>query len=481
MSEHSGEQSEHRLWGGRFEAAPAQALWRVTRADPQHYRLIPYDIAGSIAHARQLERAGVLDAGETAALTHALGAIAHEVRDGTSQPQENDEDIHSFVERRLVERLGPGLGGKLRAGRSRNDQAANDLKLYLRREARSIVLAIGGLQRALMAQAARHTETLAPGFTHLQPAQPIVLAHQLLAHVQALARDVSRFMDWDVRTATCPLGAAALAGTAFVGDAQAAAAELGYDRPCENSIDAVGSRDHVAEFLFACAMSAVDLSRLGEEIVLWSSPAFGWIRLDAAFSTGSSIMPQKRNPDIAELARGRSARLVGDLTTVLTLLKGLPFAYNRDLSDDKRAAFDAVDTLLALLPAMAGLVETMSVDRARVESHCGQGFTLATEVADWLVRQGVPFAQAHTIVGKLVSHCERNGTSLEALDAQALAGVDARLEVGVLRVLDARAAVAARSAPGGTAFERVREQARQAQTLVERQGHWATAYSGPTA
>jgi argininosuccinate lyase len=295
-------------------------------------RLAPYDIVSSQAHARELERAGILTAAETDTIVTELDVIRTAWRAGALLPSEQDEDVHTFIERVLTERLGP-LGGKLRAGRSRNDQAANDLKLYLRHQARALVASVLDLQEALCAQAAQHIDTVAPGFTHLQPAQPIVFAHQLLAHAQVFARDVDRCIDWDRRHARSPLGAAALAGSAIALQPERSAVELGYDAPCENSIDAVGSRDHVAEFLFVAAMIGVQLSRLSEEIVLWCSKQFQWVVLDDAFATGSSIMPQKKNPDIAELTRGRAARLIGDLTTVLTLLKALPFSYNRDLSE----------------------------------------------------------------------------------------------------------------------------------------------------
>jgi argininosuccinate lyase len=475
--------NDKRLWGARFRSPPDPALMRLSRADPEYFRLAPYDVAASRAHARELERAGILTRDETAMLDAALAAIAADFGAGRLQPGAGDEDVHTFVERVLVERLG-ALGGKLRAGRSRNDQAANDLKLYLRAEARATAAHVLALQDALVAQAAQHLSTIAPGFTHLQPAQPIVFAHQLLAHSQCLLRDVGRLIDWDRRHATSPLGAAALAGSAIARSPERSAAELGYDAPAENSIDAVGSRDHVAEFAFACAMIGVQLSRLAEELVLWSSKQFAWIALDDAFATGSSIMPQKKNPDIAELTRGKSARLIGDLATLLALIKSQPFAYNRDMSEDKRAAFDAVDTLALVLPAMAGMVRTMRVDVDRLRAQAAEGFTLATEVADWLAHRGVPFAEAHEITGALVRWGEDEGVGLDdagALTDEALARIDPRLEGGVRNVLSLDAAIAGRSGIGGTAPSAVGTQLERVRERLTAQRAWTIAYAGPRA
>jgi argininosuccinate lyase len=468
------------LWGGRFRTGPSAALMRLSRSDASHFRLVPYDIAASLAHGNELVRAGILSAAENTEIATALTAITADVASGTALPTERDEDVHTFVERLLTERLGV-LGGKLRAGRSRNDQAANDLKLYLRDAARHLALDVLALQDAIVGQAETHGETLAPGFTHLQPAQPVTFAHQLLAHAQGFARDLDRLRDWDRRSARSPLGAAALAGSAIALQPELSAGELGYDGPCENSIDAVGSRDHVAEFLFVAAMHAVNLSRLAEEIFLWSSRQFGWVVLDDGYSTGSSIMPQKKNADIAELTRGRAARLIGALTAMLSALKGLPFAYNRDLAEDKRAAFEAVDTLEAVLPAMAGMIATMRVDVARLRAQSTEGFTLATEVADWLSRRGVPFAEAHEITGALVRLCEDRGIGLEGLDDADLAAVDARLLPALRQVLTPEAAVAARAGYGGTAPDRVAEQLVRLRDTLDTQRDWASRYDGPRA
>jgi argininosuccinate lyase len=472
--------AESRLWGGRFRSAPDPALLTLSRSDPSYYRLVPYDIVSSVAHARELQRAGLLSAAEGETITAELDRIRADYAAGAIAPSDADEDLHTFIERILTERLGP-LGGKLRAGRSRNDQAANDLRLYLRREARSLALSLLALQEALADQAARHLETLSPGFTHLQPAQPVVFAHQILAHAQAVDRDIDRLVDWDRRSARSPLGAAALAGSAIALHPELAAAELGYDGPCENSIDAVGSRDHVVEFVFATAMLGVDLSRLSEEIILWASRQFRWVELDDAFATGSSIMPQKKNPDIAELTRGRSARIIGDLAALLTLLKGLPFAYNRDLSEDKRAAFDAVDTLKVVLPALAGLVRTLRVNVAELRRQSTEGFTLATEAADWLARNGVPFAVAHEITGLLVQHCEERGIELCELTAPDLKAIDPRLDPAILPHLAPEAAVAARAGHGGTAPAQVARQLERLRQTMARRRAWAEGYRGPNA
>jgi argininosuccinate lyase len=469
---------ETRLWGGRFRSGPDPVLMRLSRSDASHFRLVSYDIASSASHARELLRAGLLTPAECEAIACGLAQINQDFLAGSVAPSETDEDLHTFIERVLTERLGD-LGGKLRAGRSRNDQAANDLRLYLRDQARSLVLALLELQEAIAGQAQEHLHTLCPGFTHLQPAQPVVFAHQLLAHAQGFSRDAERFMDWDRRSARSPLGAAALAGSAIAVHPELSAAELGYDAPCENSIDAVGSRDHVVEFVFVTAMLGVDLSRLAEEIVLWSSRQFRWVELDDAFATGSSIMPQKKNPDIAELTRGRTGRLVGSLFSILTVLKGLPFSYNRDLSEDKRSAFEAVDTLNTVLPAMAGLVRTLRVNVPELRRQATEGFTLATEVADWLARRGVPFATAHEITGAMVRCCEDRGIGLCELSDDDLKAIDPRLDPAIRACMTPEAAVAARGGYGGTSPAQVCQQLKRLRDTAARQRQWAGSSRGP--
>ncbi len=467
-----------RLWGGRFEDAPNRELMALSRSEPAAFDLAPYDIAASIAHARQLLAVGIFDEQELQAVEAALVQMAAEYVDGSLRPAPQDEDLFGFLERVLVERVG-ALGGKVRAGRSRNDQAANDLRLYLRDHARVVHDLVLDLVAALLGQAFAHRRTVAPGLTHLQPAQPVVFGHHLLAHCQALLREVDRLHDWDRRAAHSPLGAAALAGSPLVTSPEIVADALGYDGVAPNSIDAVASRDSVCEFLFVAAMLSVDLSRLAEEVTLWVSDQFSWAELDDAYSTGSSIMPQKKNPDIAELTRGRAARAIGLLTAMLGALKGLPFAYNRDLAEDKHTTMDAVDTLRLVLPAMAGLVRTLRFDPDRLRRDAAGRSTLATEVADWLTERGVPFHEAHEITGQLVQACEQAGASLADVDAATLAAVDPRLTAEVRERLTLESAIERRDAIGGTSFRRVDEQITSVQARIEDARRWSDAYRGP--
>jgi argininosuccinate lyase len=450
-------ESPTRLWGGRFTGDPAEALARLSVSVQFDWRLAPYDLAASRAHARVLARAGLLDADELGRMLAALDDLESACATGEFRPTVDDEDVHTALERGLLERLGT-LGGKLRAGRSRNDQVATDLRLYLRDRARGVAARIVELADALVEQAARHIDTPAPGFTHLQPAQPISFAHQLLAHVQALLRDLDRLRDWDARAAISPLGAGALAGSSLPLDPAQVARELGFTAAAPNSIDAVSDRDFVAEFLFVAALTGVHLSRLGEEVVLWTTPSFGWVQLDDAFATGSSIMPQKKNPDIAELARGKSGRLVGHLTGVLTMLKGLPLAYDRDLQEDKEPVFDAVDTLELVLPALAGMISTMTVRVDRLAAAAPVGYTLATEIAEWLVRQGVAFREAHEITGRLVVICAARDCAFDDVTDEDLTAVSPHLTPEVREVFSVRGALAARTTPGSTGPGPVTEQ-----------------------
>lgn len=465
-----------RLWGGRFRKAPDASMMRLSSAAIAHARLIPHDIRGGMAHASALLKEGLLNGAEHTLIVSCLTAIRTECTAGTLAPSAEDEDIHTFVERVLVARIGD-TGAKLRAGRSRNDQAANNLKLYLLDESRQIVAGMAALMQAIADQAELHSGSICPGFTHLQSAQPVTFGHWLMAHGQTLARNASRFQDFAKRSSVSPLGAAALAGSAITRDPATVARDLGYTSAFENSVDAVSARDHVAEFLFVAAMTAVDLSRLAEEITLWCSRQFGWITLDDGFATGSSIMPQKKNPDIAEITRGRAARLIGDLVTMLGALKGLPLAYNRDLAEDKRAAFDAVDVLHEVLPAFAGLVASMSANAVAMRAQAGEGFSLATEVADYLALKGVPFAEAHEITGNLIRYCEDMGRELQALDAVELRTVDPRLGPDLMVRLTLDAAVAARSGAGGTAPDRVREQIARYRLVTDRMLVWAESRS----
>ena len=461
-----------RLWGGRFESGPAEALARLSVSVQFDWRLASYDLLASAAHARVLHRAGLLDETELARTITALEDLGRACRDGSFRPDATDEDVHTALERGLLERVG-SLGGKLRAGRSRNDQIATDLRLYLRDQVRTVIARLAELETALMEQAGQHLHTPVPGMTHLQHAQPVLLAHQLLAHVQAFARDVGRLRDWDKRAAVSPLGAGALAGSSLPLDPEAVAAELGFDSAADNSMDAVSDRDFAAEFCFAAALLGVHLSRLGEEVVLWSSYEFGWAQLDDAYATGSSIMPQKKNPDIAELARGKAGRLIGGLTGLLTTLKGLPLAYDRDLQEDKEPVFDAVDTLLTVLPAMAGLISTLRFHTERMARSAPAGHALATDLAELLVRRGTPFRQAHEVVGHLVVWCQVHDCELADVSDDDLAKVSPLLTPDVREVLTVEGALAARSSRGGTAPARVAEQLARLRVVVDDQAAWA--------
>ncbi|MEV4257216.1 argininosuccinate lyase [Spirillospora sp. NPDC049652] len=462
-----------RLWGGRFEGGPSDALARLSVSVQFDWRLAPYDLMGSRAHARVLNRAGLLTDDELDRMIGALDDLEEACRKGDFRPAVADEDVHTALERGLLDRLG-ALGGKLRAGRSRNDQVATDLRLYLRDHARQIVSRLVELETALIAQAEHNLGVAAPGMTHLQHAQPVLFSHQLLAHVQPLTRDIARMRDWDKRAAVSPLGSGALAGSSLPLDPQATAAELGFDSAAPNSMDAVADRDFVAEFLFVTALVGVHLSRLGEEICLWASQEFRWIEMDDTYATGSSIMPQKKNPDVAELARGKAGRLIGHLVGLLTTLKGLPLTYNRDLQEDKEGAFDAVETLLVVLPAMSGLIATMRINTERLEALAPEGFALATDLAELLVRRGVAFRDAHEIVGHLVVWCQVNDKDFGDLTDDELAKVSPHLTPDVREVLNVPGALASRKAHGGTAPDRVREQLDALRAQVNEHAAWAS-------
>jgi len=461
-----------RLWGGRFASGPSDAMAALSLSVHFDWRLAPYDIAQTRAHARVLHVAGLLDDAEVAEVEQALDSLAADVAAGSAQPIAADEDVHTAVERLLLERLG-SLGGKLRAGRSRNDQVSTDFRLYLRDEARAIAGEVIELQRALVAQAESMVDVIAPGFTHLQHAQPVSFGHELAKHVHALARDIERLQDWDRRASRSPLGAGALAGSSLGLDPHAVARDLGLGEPLANSIDAVSDRDWVAEFLFATAMIGVHLSRLAEEVILMTSREFAWAKLDDAWSTGSSIMPQKKNPDVAELARGKSGRLIGNLTGLLATLKGLPFAYNRDLQEDKEPVFDTVDQLHLVLPAMTGMIATLVFDAERMSASAPEGFSLATDIAEWLVRQGVTFREAHEIAGACVSAAEARGVELHELTDAEFRDVSTHLSPEVRQVLSVEGSVDSRSAFGGTARQRVREQLADVDGLLASADRWA--------
>ncbi|MGH3916025.1 MAG: argininosuccinate lyase [Pseudonocardiaceae bacterium] len=460
------------LWGGRFSAGPAAAMMALSLSTHFDWRLAPYDIRGSRAHARVLHGAGLLDKHELDGMLDALDRLDADLASHAFVPLPEDEDVHTALERGLIDRAGPELGGKLRAGRSRNDQVATLFRMWLRDGTRRVAAGTLNVIDALLDQAQAHPDSPMPGRTHLQHAQPVLLAHHLGAHVQALLRDVERMRDWDTRAAVSPYGSGALAGSSLGLDPAAVAAELGFDAPVENSIDGTASRDFAAEAAFVLAMLAVDLSRIAEEIIFWATAEFGYVVLDDAYSTGSSIMPQKKNPDVAELARGKAGRLIGNLTGLLATLKAQPLAYNRDLQEDKEPLFDSVEQLELLLPAMAGMVSTMTFDTDRLAQLAPIGHTLATDVAEWLVRQGVPFRTAHEAAGACVRLAEFRGVGLRELSETELTAVHPALTAEVQQVLTVAGSIGSRTAYGGTAPERVAEQLRRAHCAVDEHRAW---------
>ncbi|MGJ7441323.1 argininosuccinate lyase [Aquipuribacter sp. MA13-6] len=446
------------LWGGRFASGPSDALAALSVSTHFDWVLAPYDLRASAAHTLVLHRAGLLDDAQRDGLLSGIAELAADVAEGTFAPATTDEDVHSALERGLIERLGPDLGGRLRAGRSRNDQVATLLRMWLRDALRQVAGQVGELVEALLLQAEAHPEAPMPGRTHLQHAQPVLLAHHLQAHGWALLRDIGRMQDLDARADASPYGSGALAGTSLGLDPALVATELGFSRPVENSIDGTASRDLAAEAAWVLAMTSVDVSRLAEEVVIWTTHEFGFARLDDAWATGSSIMPQKKNPDIAELARGKTGRLIGNLTGLLATLKALPLAYNRDLQEDKEPVIDSVAQLALVLPAMAGMVATLRFDTERLASLAPAGFSLATDVAEWLVREGVPFRVAHEVAGACVQTCEQRGIELHELSDEDLTAISPHLRPDVRTVLDVAGAIASRDAVGGTAPVRVTEQ-----------------------
>ena len=471
----SGTTNTGALWGGRFASGPSPELEALSRSTHFDWRLAAYDLAGSHAHAKALAAAGYLTPDDEAEPHRGLDALGARLQSGELRPDPSDEDVHGALERLLLEEVGPEVGGRLRAGRSRNDQIATLLRAYLLDRAVVVGRSLVGLATALAEQAEAHLGAVMPGRTHLQHAQPVLLSHHLLAHAWALLRDVDRFRDWDARAAVSPYGSGALAGSSLGLDPEAVAADLGFSTSVENSIDGTASRDFAAEFAFVTAMVAVDISRIAEEVVLWATKEFSFVTLHDSYSTGSSIMPQKKNPDVAELARGKAGRLIGDLAGLLATLKALPLAYNRDLQEDKEPVFDAVDTLDVLLPAFAGMVDTMAFDEKRVESLAPQGFSLATDIAEWLVRQGVPFRIAHEVAGACVRDCEAHGIELWDLGDDDLLRISEHLTPGVREVLTVEGSLASRNAKGGTAPARVRDQLVSVKAVVGARREWTAA------
>lgn len=465
--------NEGALWGGRFSGGPTEAMAALSKSTHFDWVLAPYDVLASQAHARVLHKANLLSDEDFDTLIAGLQKLGADVADGSFGPDPSDEDVHGAMERGLIDRVGPEVGGRLRAGRSRNDQVATLFRMWLRDAIRDITAGVLDVVDALVAQADRHPEVIMPGKTHFQAAQPVLLSHQLLAHAQPLLRDVQRFQDLDKRLAVSPYGSGALAGSSLALDPEAIAQELGFDSAADNSIDATSSRDFASEAAFVFAQVAVDLSRLAEEIIAWSTPEFGYVTLADEWSTGSSIMPQKKNPDVAELMRGKTGRLIGNATGLLATLKAMPLAYNRDLQEDKEPIADSVVQLNLLLPAMAGLVGTLTFHPERLRALAPAGFTLATDLAEWMVRQGVPFRVAHEASGSCVRIAESRGVDLVDLTDEELAGVHEALTPEVREVLTIDGAVASRSTRGGTAGVRVAEQKERVREAANENRKWA--------
>ena len=445
------------MWGGRFEGGPAELMRAINSSLGIDKRLWREDIAVSRAHAAMLRAQGIITGEDAAAIDAGLAAIGEDfARDGVDGDARH-EDIHMLVEQRLAERIG-APAGRLHTARSRNDQVATDLRLFVRGGVDEVLSQIDQLEEAVLDRAEEHAATIMPGFTHLQSGQPVTLGHHLMAYREMLARDRSRFRAARQRLNECPLGAAALAGTGFRIDREATAAALGFDRPAANSIDAVSDRDFLVDYLSAAALCAVHLSRLAEEIIVWASQPFGFVRLPDAWSTGSSIMPNKRNPDAAELVRGHSARIVGDLAALLMLLKGLPLAYAKDLQDGTPPLFDAHDLLTVSLAAMTGMIAELDFNAEAMRAAAAAGHSTATDLADWLVSDaGVPFREAHRIAGRSVALADRKSLSLDSLNLEDLQSIDARIGPAALKRLGVEASVAARTSAGGTAPTRVIE------------------------
>ena len=465
--------NEGALWGGRFSGGPSEAMFALSVSTHFDWVLAPYDVLASKAHAKVLHKAGLLSDADLETMLAGLAELGEKVDSGEFRPAPTDEDVHGAMERGLIEIVGPEVGGRLRAGRSRNDQVATLFRMWVRDAIRDTAAQVSDLVDALADQAASHPDAIMPGKTHSQAAQPILLAHELLGHAQPLLRDIERLRDLDKRLAVSPYGSGALAGSSLQLDPEAIAQELGFDSAAENSLDGTAARDFASETAFVLAQIAVDMSRLSEEIIYWCTPEYGYVTLDDAWSTGSSIMPQKKNPDVPELTRGKTGRLIGNLTGLLSTLKAQPLAYNRDLQEDKEPIVDSVAQLNLLLPAMTGLVSTLTFHEDRMRELAPRGFTLATDLAEWMVRQGVPFREAHEASGACVRIAEECGVDLIDLSDEDLAGVDKRLKPSVREVLTIDGAVASRDTKGGTAGARVAEQREKVRERAAAARTWA--------
>ena len=454
------------LWGGRFTGSTNDAVAALSRSIHFDWRLASYDIRGTRAHLLALRAAGYLAEAELVKLDKSLVELDKRVSSGMFVAKTTDEDVHSALERGLIEMVGPELGGKVRAGRSRNDQIATLIRIYLLDQAQLLKTEVLQLIDVLTTLAQEHLSEPMPGRTHFQHAQPVLLSHHLLAHAWPLVRDLERLAQWRERASFSPYGAGALAGTSLELDPNIVSDSLGLTAPMANSMDATSSRDVVAEFAFIGTFISINLSRFAEEIIIWASAEFNYIKLADAFSTGSSIMPQKKNPDVAELTRGKAGRIIGDLTGLLSTLKALPLSYNRDLQEDKEPVFDIADNLLLILPAFTGMVATMQFNTARMEELASAGYSLATDVAEWLVKQRVPFKQAHEITGKLVAFAESNNLELDEVTDIDLAAISAHLTPEVREVLSVSGSIRSRTGAGGTAVPRVLDQISALRKLV---------------
>jgi argininosuccinate lyase len=454
-----------KTWGGRFTTGADPAAERFTASLGFDHRLWPQDIVGSMAWARALARAGVITDAERDVILDGLGRVRHELESGTFTLRPELEDIHTNIERRVIELVGP-VGGKLHTGRSRNDQIAVDERLYLREIAAATCEGVRGVQKTLVDRAVETIDVAMPGYTHLQRAQPVLLAHHLLAYVFMLERDHERIVAASRRAEVLPLGAAALAGSAFAIDRDALARDLGFDGISPNSLDAVSDRDYVLEFLAAAALAGMHLSRLATDLTLWATAEFGFVEFSDAFATGSSIMPQKKNPDVAELIRGKTGRLYGNLVAVLTTMKGLPLSYNSDMQEDKEPFFDSVDTLEAILAVLPPMLAALTFRADRMRRAAGENFATATDLADYLVRKGLPFREAHEVVGRVVRHAMEAGTELTAVSLEELRRFSPLIDADVHAALTVEASLGARNVTGGTAPDAVRRALVEARRLV---------------